>query len=291
MKTTSVVLLSVLALTSCAGMQKMFAAGKKFDKAQATKLAKSNSSKDKIVAELGDPQTHTKEKNAAGAEYDCHSWYFNGLSPMAVGNKTADGSISTEPRLHACFDAKGKSAMFEVDGRITGDISLWSDAYNRKYKAVGGQPFYLADSNVEIDYFPNILAAGQLLRIKNKTNKVVNINWANSSLRLNSRQMELAPASFPRTNWDRPAPATQVLPGEEFYEFVYAKPLYTMVNYALVQLPLCGEIKGYQKNGTPVINDRGCEGTKITGVINYSFDSAAPQTVHYTYELAKARGF
>ena len=290
MKKVSLLVLSSVLLTSCAGMQKMFTAGKKFDSAQAEKLVKSKATKDKIVAELGEPQTMTKEKNAAGKEFTCHSWY-SGLSPMAVGSKIGDGSIIGEKRLHSCFDDKGKAVMSEVDGRITGDMDLWADAYNRKYKPVGGQPFYLADKNVEIDYLPNILAAGQLLRIKNKTNKVVFINWSNSSLRVNGRQLELAPVSFPRSNWDRPAPATQVLPGEEFHEFVYAKPLYTMVNLALVQLPLCGEIKGYQKNGTPVINDKGCEGTKITGIINYSFDAAAPQTVHYAYELTRARGF
>lgn len=291
MKKMLFLVMPAVLLTSCAGVQKMFASGKKFDRAQATKLVQSKATKSKIIAELGDPQTMTKEKNSDGKEFTCHSWYFAGLSPMAVGNKTADGSIAFEKRLHACFDDKEKMGMSEVDGRITGDINLWSDAFNRKYKPVTGKPFYLTDANVEIDYFPNILAAGQFLRIKNKTNKVVNLNWASSSLRVNGTQMELAPVSFPRSSWDRPAPATQVLPGEEFYELVYAKPLYTMVNLTLMQLPMCGEVKGYNKNGTPVINDRGCEGTKVTGIINYSFDSAPAQTVHYAYELTRARGF
>lgn len=74
-------------------------------------------------------------------------------------------------------------------------------------------------------------------------------------------------------------------------ELVYAKPLYTMVNLTLMQLLMCGEVKGYNKNGTPVINDRSYEGTKVTGIINYSFDSAPAQTVYYAYELTRARGF
>lgn len=270
----------VVGMTSCAGLGKMFEKGKKFTAADAQPFVKKvgKATKKDLIAKFGTNATQSVEKNATGAEFNCHSWFMDGFSPLEVGSKIMDGSIAYSGRLHACFDKKEVLRMIEVDNRIYGDDSLWADNYQRKYQTVSGKPFYVADKNIEIDYYPNILSSGLRLKIKNKTGKIINVNWAKSSLRVNRTQMSLVPSSVPRSSWDSSTQPTQLLPKEEFLEFVYSKNLYRMANYSVVKFPICGQIKSYQKNGTPVINDSGCKGTKVTGIINYDVDGETGKT-------------
>ncbi len=291
---------SALALvTSCAQLQGSFAEGKKLEKAKLEGLISDKLGtikRDEIIKFAGQPySSSSRDGGKDQGKINCDVWYMNAPSKMMIALKKSNGNIDEEPKFLTCFREKDNALIYaEIDADIYKYKELWSDPVERKYSPLKGKHFTVKKGGVELTYFPNMTLPGQSLKLKNNTSNVVSINWAETNIVDGSgRNLEVAPATYSRSNWDRPAPSTKVMPGDEVEVFVYAKDLYRM-NWStkvLTKYPLCGNVKGFAEGISgmvEVIDDQHCIG-KSSGMV-LTYDVAGKQdSLFFKYKLVSRK--
>lgn len=286
MKSNVLIAVSMLVMgTSCAGLKSSFTGGKKLDIDKTDKLISDGIGKmnrASLLKEVGEPfDSVVKDGGKDQGKLKCDIWYMNGLSKAMVALKKGNGNIDEEPKLITCFNNKDKLVYGEVDSNIYKYKVAYQDPFKREYTPTKGKSFTVKGKGVTLTYTPDMTKPGLNVKVTNTSSKVIAIDWAESNI-IDSRgaNLEVAPATYSRSNWDRPAPKSKVMPGDSVEVFVYAKKLYSM-NWStkiLTKNPLCGRVSGFGQGVSrmvEVIDDRGCVGKTSGMVLTYDNGSGS----------------
>lgn len=280
---------------SCAQLGAAFKDGKKLDKTKVSSVISEGIGKmnrASLLKEVGQPYASTvRDGGKDQGKLKCDIWYMNGLSKTMIALKKSNGNIDEEPKLLTCFNEEDKLIYAEVDADIYKFKKTYVDPFKREYKATKGKSFKVAKKGITLEYTPDMTSPGLYVKVKNTTSKVVSINWAESNIiDAQGSNLEVAPATYSRSNWDRPAPKSKIMPGDEMEVFVYAKKLYAM-NWStkvLTRNPLCGNVAGFAQGASrmvEVINDENCVG-KSSGMV-LSYNDGSDKNLYFKFKMTK----